>query len=151
TTDVASVPLFWVIPLAVYLLTFILAFGRYPLISRARVVQVFPLVVLGQTFVFAVQDLRPLWLLFALHLASFFVVALACHGELSRDRPGPQHLTAFFLWLSLGGVLGGAFNTLAAPLLFDSLAEYPLAVVLACFLVPSAGVAARKPLLDWSD
>jgi hypothetical protein len=167
TTDLASVPLLWVVPLALYLLTFIIAFGRRSAYAHGLVLQLFPLLVLAQTFVFAIQGLRPLWLLPVLHLLTFFVTALACHGELARQRPHARHLTEFYLWLSLGGVLGGLFNTLAAPQLFASLAEYPLALVLACFLVPAAapsplpsppggegkgeGAAAKKKALDWPD
>jgi hypothetical protein len=72
----------------------------------------------------------------ALHLAAFFAVAMVCHGELNLDRPAPRHLTEFFLWLSVGGVLGGLVNALLAPLLFPAIVEYQLAMVAACFLVP---------------
>src|SRR5262249_35680363 len=75
----------------------------------------------------------------ALHLAALFVVAMVCHGELARDRPDPEHLTEYFLWMSLGGVAGGLFNALLAPLVFNSLAEYPLALVAACLLLPTLG------------
>src|SRR5262249_43619964 len=74
---------------------------------------------------------------FLLHLASFLVIALMCHGELARRRPPAAHLTEFYIWIALGGALGGAFNAVAAPLLFNSILEYPLAIALACMLRPA--------------
>lgn len=148
TTDIAGVPLLWVLPLAVYLLTFIIAFARRPLISHDRMLDVFPLAVLWQVFVFSLH--RPIWLVFILHLVTLFVVALVCHGELARLRPSPRHLTAFYLWLAAGGVLGGVFNALLAPVLFDTLVEYPLALALAAMLIWPTGDS-TKPALDWHD
>ena len=78
----------------------------------------------------------PLWLLLPLHLLGFFVAALACHGELARDRPPARSLTEFYIWVAVGGALGGVFNALLAPILFDSLLEYPLLIVLACLCLP---------------
>ena len=69
---------------------------------------------------------------------AFFGVCLVCHGELAKDRPPPEHLTAFYFWMSLGGVLGGLFNALVAPVMFHKLGmvEYPLALVLAAMVRP---------------
>jgi SAM-dependent methyltransferase len=79
-------------------------------------------------------------LVLSAHLLAFFVLTLACHGELARTRPDPAHLTGFYLLLSAGGVLGGAFNALIAPALFNRLIEYPLTLVLVCFaLLPAFG------------
>ena len=83
-----------------------------------------------------------------LHLAAFFVGALVCHGRLAALRPPARHATAFYLALALGGVLGGAFNALLAPLIFDRLIEYPLAVVLACLASPGAGATDQGAWLD---
>lgn len=74
-----------------------------------------------------------------LHLATLFVVAMVCHGELARDRPAAKHLTGYYLWMSVGGVLGGLFNGLLSPVIFSGLVEYPLAMVLACLLAPPLG------------
>jgi hypothetical protein len=74
---------------------------------------------------------------FPIHILAFFATALACNGELAARRPPTAHLTQFYLWLSLGGVLGGAFNALLAPLLFKTVAEYVLMVVVAIFLRPN--------------
>jgi hypothetical protein len=79
---------------------------------------------------------NPYWLLILLHLLGFFVVAMVLHGEVARDRPPARHLTEFYLWVSVGGFLGGAFNALIAPVAFDTVVEYPLAIILACVFVP---------------
>ena len=71
-------------------------------------------------------------------------MALYCHAELSRDRPEPSRLTEFYFWVSLGGMLGGLFNTLAAPLLFDGIIEYPLVVLVACLLFRATDTAAES-------
>jgi hypothetical protein len=144
TTDIASVPLLWIIPLALYLLTMVFAFARKPLFSP----RLADLIVPGATVVLLMLYLadssgRGSRMLILLHLAYFFFAALMCHGQLAADRPGPRYLAQFYVWLSLGGVLGGIFNALAAPLLFTSVVEYPLAILLSCLLLPRAqGVAA---------
>jgi hypothetical protein len=83
----------------------------------------------------ALRISEPLGVVMAIHLLAFFILAMACHGELARDRPAAAHLTAFYLWMGLGGVLGGAFNALLAPLLFSSVVEYPLAVMVGAVLL----------------
>ena len=70
-------------------------------------------------------------------------MALNCHADLAKDRPEASRLTEFYFWVSFGGMLGGLFNTLAAPLLFDSIVEYPLVVLLACLLFRSVRFAGR--------
>ncbi|MEX0790158.1 MAG: fused MFS/spermidine synthase, partial [Actinomycetota bacterium] len=82
------------------------------------------------------DDMLPRWVVLWLPLLGLFVVALLCHAQLAADRPAPSHLTEFYLWMALGGVLGGSFTALVAPVLFDSLVEYPLSIVLACMLMP---------------
>lgn len=151
STDIAAIPLLWVLPLALYLLSFIIVFASRPIVSHATTGVIFPMIILGQTFVFSIHGLKPIWLLFALHLTTFFVVALACHGELAQNRPPTRYLTEFYLWLAAGGVAGGIFNSLLAPLWFETLLEYPLAIVAACFLVPSVRDKARLPTIDWHD
>src|SRR5262249_54192364 len=147
TMDIAAVPLLWVLPLATYLLTFIVAFGRWPArLHRAVTAIVVPAVLL-MLFAMLSDVFKSITLSVLCHLLLLLVVGLACHGELALRRPAPRHLTAFYLLMSVGGVLGGLFNALLSPLIFNSLAEYPLAMVLACVLVLSAGPrAARAPL-----
>src|SRR5437660_8243639 len=69
-------------------------------------------------------------------MAMLFLVAMACHGELAKHRPATRYLTGFYLWMSLGGVLGGMFNALVAPLVFKDISEYFLVLVFACLLLP---------------
>jgi hypothetical protein len=139
----------WVLPLAIYLFSFVIVFAGSPR-RPLRTLAIFPMAILWQTFVFVLH--RPIAVVFAFHLLTLFVVCLACHGELARTRPRPAQLTEFFLWLAGGGVLGGLFNALLAPLIFTGLTEYPLALVLACFVVPSDRPAGEAPArLDWHD
>jgi hypothetical protein len=137
STDVAAMPLLWVVPLALYLITFIIVFSRK---SRAPSLPVAiahaVLVTVLVLIVFWGPDLDLRWE-YALHLSVFTATALVLHGELAASRPSPKYLTEFYLWMALGGALGGAFNALVAPVLFKSIAEYQLMVVLACFLRPS--------------
>jgi hypothetical protein len=135
TSEVAPIPLFWVVGLALYLVTLIVAFSvRAPLPPRL-LVQVLPVFVLA---VIAFTFLRPAhspWVLL-LHLVTFTLAAYVCHAQLAADRPAPEHLTEYYLWLSVGGALAGVFNGVVAPLVFSRLVEYPYALVLACFLRP---------------
>lgn len=142
STDIAATPLFWVLPLALYLLSFILTFASKPIISHAWVVRyiliflAFP--ILG--FIFGANQIPALPLI-AANLAGFFMVALLCHGELVRIRPPAQQLTLFYFCLSLGGVLAGVFNGLLAPRIFSHAYEYPLVMLLALlFILLSRGI-----------
>jgi len=137
STDVAAVPLLWVVPLALYLTTFIIVFARRsrermraPAVVHALLVTTLILIVFWNADI----DLRWEYLL---HLSVFAATALVLHGELAALRPSPVHLTEFYLWMALGGALGGAFNALAAPVLFDSIREYMLVLILASVLRPS--------------
>lgn len=130
STDVASAPFLWVVPLALYLLTFVIAFQERPLIPLPITLVIsgaVTLVCISFT-AFRTGD----WvLMFGLHLATFFLLALMCHQRLAARRPAPDRLTEFYLLLSLGGVVGGAFTALLAPVMFDMVWEYPLILVLA--------------------
>ena len=127
TTDIASIPLLWVGPLALYLLTFIIAFGRVPPWFRILIGNLAPVMILLLVFLL-ISGVDPgIGIKLLLHLLTFFAAALMCHYELARDRPSPQYLTTYFLIMSLGGVLGGIFNSLLAPLVFQHAYEYPLA------------------------
>jgi hypothetical protein len=130
STDLASIPLLWVLPLSAYQLTFVLVFSARQWVSCSLLARPLPVLVLVALLSIVFQSRGP-WLI-PLHLAVFFVVALACHDALAGSRPPARDLTAFYLWMSFGGVLGGVFNTLLAPLLFTGIFEYPIALVLAC-------------------
>ena len=135
STDIASAPLLWVIPLILYLGTFVIVFARRPLIPHrvALFLHVPMVMVMALLFYWPIIALH---VILPLHLTVFLVTALVCHGELAKRRPAPSRLTEFYLWMSLGGVLGGAFTALLAPNIFDTVVEYPLALVAACFLRP---------------
>jgi len=138
TGDVAPLPLLWAMPLSLYLISFILVFApgaRMPRRHRWMVLAL-PGVVLLLLMLLLLDVNHPLWIVLPLHLTGFFVAAMVCHGELARDRPPARSLTDFYLSISLGGALGGAFNAILAPALFDSLVEYPLAIVLAALCLP---------------
>ncbi|MFO0878037.1 MAG: hypothetical protein U0840_11865 [Gemmataceae bacterium] len=197
TTDIAAIPLLWVLPLTLYLLTFIIVFAHISPLTQSivtlaglgslvavTVFYIMPMFVTDDSvrmligllglgiFAYSLQLVRvrdtrlihrvmimimPLLLLLLLfmmlsdirpgvvanvllHVSSLFIVSMVCHGELARDRPTPEHLTEFFLLMSLGGVLGGLFNALFAPVAFNSLVEYPLMMMLACLLLPPLGL-----------
>jgi hypothetical protein len=129
TTDVASIPLLWVVPLALYLATFVVAFWpRVPFPRRALVVigGLLMAVVLTQpAFGRGMLSLR-----LGMPLALLVAGCWLCHGDLARDRPDPAHLTDYFLWIAVGGFLGGVLGNLIAPRLFRSIAEYPIALAL---------------------
>jgi len=143
STDIAAIPLFWVVPLAIYLLTFILVFAGKPVVPHAFVLRWLPLVVLLLVMIKLTEATQPVGLLLGIHLLGLFWICLACHGELARKRPAAAHLTEYYLWLALGGVLGGIFNALVAPLIFTSLLEYPLMLIAVCLLVPRRPEDAR--------
>lgn len=129
TTDLASVPLLWVIPLVLYLLTFAIVFARRPIVSHAVIARYVPIVILFLLFFWFSEATSPLVVIVAAHLVGFTWLALFCHGELAASRPPAAQLTAFYFWLALGGVLGGVCNVLLAPLLFNGALEYPLMIV----------------------
>jgi len=137
TTDLAAMPLLWVGPLALYLLSFIIVFARVPRMVHQSMILTMPLLVLLLVFLMQSEVHRDMvFYNIGLHMASLFVVAMVCHGELAQDRPATSYLTEFYLLMSVGGVLGGLFNALLAPQAFNSLLEYDLAMVASCLLLP---------------
>jgi hypothetical protein len=134
STDIAAVPLLWIIPLALYLATFIVAFASGARHVRTLAERVFPFVVLLLVLLFITKITRPVQLMVALHLIAFIVIALVLHLQLAESRPSTAHLTEFYLWIAVGGLLGGVFNTILAPVIFDGIAEYPIAIIVACLL-----------------
>ncbi len=144
STDIAAVPLLWVIPLVIYLLTFVLVFARKPLIPHRIMVFLEPFLIIPLAAIFFVGIKGPVWQIIPLHLLTLFCIAMMCHGELMHSRPAAEHLTEFYLWISVGGVLGGIFNALLAPILFSSVIEYPLVLVVACLLRPTLSPADQE-------
>ena len=136
TSEIAAIPLLWVVPLALYLLTFVLAFSKRlapPPVGTGVALAILAVAVAGSMTV-AVHTLGRL--LLPLHLACLTALGLSCHGRLAASRPAPGRLTEFYLWVALGGVLGGLFNAILAPWLFDSVVEYPLAIFLGVLARP---------------
>ena len=150
-TDIASVPFLWVLPLALYLLTFTLVFAERPPLDRRVMLALQAVAVLALIVTIGANPARRLSAVAALHLVTFFVTTMACHRELAEARPRADHLTEFYLWVSLGGLLGGIFNAVLAPVLYDRVLEYPLALVLSLALRPTWGSPSsprRAALLD---
>ncbi len=144
TTDVASAPLLWVLPLALYLLTFVLVFRErmlipMPILLAAHLASVIlALLVLSQT-------VRESWFVTAgTGVAVFFTSAMVAHRTLYDARPAASHLTEFYLWMSLGGVLGGLFAALVAPQIFSEVFEYPLLLALSMACRPRALAISTK-------
>lgn len=143
STDVASAPFLWVIPLALYLLTFVIAFQERPWISLPITLVLTGAV--GAAVVIFTAFRSSAWpMMFALHLFAFFLLALMCHQRLAAKRPAPDRLTEFYLLMSLGGVVGGAFTALLAPVIFDMVWEYPLVLVLVGLARPQKRGEIRK-------
>lgn len=142
TTDIASVPLLWVVPLAIYLLSYILVFARRRVIPGALVEKLFPVFTLVTAFMLLTDIEKPVWLVFLFFLFFLFTAALALHGRLARDRPPARYLTAYYLFLALGGALGGVFNALVAPMVFTRTIELPLALIVAAMAYKKVGYPA---------
>lgn len=137
-TDVASAPFLWAPPLMVYLLSFIVVFARKPWLSVAGASRFLPLAVAAAFLSLPTVTSFPLGLDILLHLGALFLASVLCHGLLVADRPGAGRLTEFYLLMSLGGVLGGAFNALIVPVIFDSVLEYPMMLAIALLMRPAA-------------
>jgi hypothetical protein len=146
TTDLAAIPLLWTVPLAVYLFTYIVAFARGSDLWTHLASSLLPLIVVPLVLVLSAGLVQLFWM--PVHLLAFLIGALVCHGQLAASRPAPNHLTGFYLAVAAGGALGGAFNALLAPLIFDRLAEYPAAAVLACLVAPGAGTSGNARRLS---
>ena len=148
TTDIASFPFLWILPLSLYLLSFVLTFADRRLLDHTFAIKLLPVAItlsgagfwLGSVSLFAAA---------AIAFAAFFVIAMVCNGELARTKPHPDHLTEFYFWLSLGGVIGGAITALASPLLFKDFVEYPLALSLTCLLTPGEAGARQTAFGRW--
>jgi hypothetical protein len=136
TTDIAAAPFLWVVPLAIYLLTFVAVFREQPWIAHATVVRFVPFAV-APLAVSLIGGGKVFWLtIIALNLVVFALLTLMCHGELYARRPSPRRLTEFYLCTSLGGVIGGAFAGLLAPQIFNGNYEYPILIALALLCTP---------------
>ena len=147
STDVAAAPLLWVLPLSLYLLTWVLVFQSRPLLPHRWMLMAQPLAIAGVVILLAIGGEQNLLLTLGGHLLCFFVIATACHGELARSRPAARYLTGFYVALSFGGMVGGLFAGLIAPFTFSWIAEYPILLALAALCRPAAG---EERLPRWS-
>ena len=152
STDIASAPLLWIIPLTLYLLTFILVFSKWADKIHPAMVKLQPMVLLPFiAYAFVDPAALPYWLNLILHLVAFFLAVMVCHGELAKNRPHTHHLTSFYLIMSFAGMLGGMFNTFVAPFIFNAVYEYPIMIIAALLLRPGLhsqkiGLQAAFPL-----
>ncbi len=137
TTNVAPMPLLWVVPLSLYLVTFIVAFARRQYVKSSLWARILPLIVTPLALVMILEATEPMLVLVSMNLIAFAIAALMCHTRLVETRPSTGQLTEFYVWLSVGGAIGGLFNALVAPTVFSTLAEYPIALVAACLLRPA--------------
>lgn len=145
TTDVISVPMIWVLPLGLYLLTFIIAFGRKSFVTLERLDRLHPYAVF--VAIVPIYVLKMVWFKslpgIAFILAVFFIVTLACHMRLASRRPlddNSRGLTAFYLMMSVGGALGGILNSFIIPYTLDTLVEFPLVLLASLLLHPAASL-----------
>lgn len=137
STDIASVPLLWIVPLTLYLLSFVIVFSRRGIKTHRTMVAAQPMVLLPFiAYSFINPAILPYWVDLGLHLAAFFLAVMVCHGELAKSRPHARHLTTYYLMISFGGMLGGMFNTFVAPFIFNAVYEYPIMIAAALLLRP---------------
>ncbi|MEH2471213.1 hypothetical protein V1281_007600 [Nitrobacteraceae bacterium AZCC 2161] len=136
STDIAAAPLLWVLPLSLYLLTWVLVFQSRPLLPHKWMLMAQPVAVAVVIVLLAIGGEQNLLLTLGGNLLCFFVIAMACHGELARARPAATYLTGYYVALSFGGMVGGLFAGLIAPFTFSWIAEYPILIALAVLCRP---------------
>lgn len=134
--DIASAPFLWIVPLALFLLTTIIAFARRPLLGAAGLSKALPFLVAAALIALYAHHMLPMWVALVTHLTTFFAVAWFCHARLAESRPAAGSLTVFYLAMSFGGVLGGLFASLLAPSIFAFVAEYVLLLIAVLLLRP---------------
>ena len=136
TTDVASAPFLWVMPLALFLGTFVVVFRDKEIIPQAALIDRLPLIAAALVLITSCSSAFPLPIAFGVGLLAFLATALACHRELYLSRPSGHHLTEFYLWMSFGGALGGVFSAIIAPQMFTTIFEFPLLAVAGLLVSP---------------
>lgn len=140
STDIAAAPFLWVVPLALFLLTFVLVFRATPLVPNALMVRIQPLLI-AITLLTLTGTMFDWWQSSLVAFASFMVTTLVAHRALYENRPSARHLTAFYLWMSFGGMLGGLFAAIVAPQIFNSTYEFPLLLTLGMVCRPGVFAA----------
>lgn len=150
TTELPPIPLLWVLPLGLYLLSFVLVFATKPIAYHARVIRKLPILLVVMAFLIASKTVSSALFSLPFYLLVLFFACVACHGELAISRPPAGGLTRFYLCLSIGGVLGGLFNAIIAPLIFRSVVELPLALFFLALAISYMGSKKRpQPANKW--
>jgi predicted O-methyltransferase YrrM len=144
TTNIATFPLLWVLPLCLYLLTFVIVFARKQIVPHKFVIKVLPFLILPLALTLFVSSMLE-FVLIPFHLMLFFVVALACHGELAQSRPAKSRLTEYYFLMALGGAVGGIFVTIVSPMLFKNIIEYPVTLFLALLVLTKFSFDRSQP------
>ncbi len=152
STDIAAAPLLWIIPLTLYLFSFVLVFSGWAKPIHRASVFLQPIVLLPFiAYSFINPAILPYWLDLILHLTGFFLAVMVCHGELAKNRPHTAYLTLFYLIMSFAGMLGGMFNTFIAPFIFSGIYEYPIMIVAALLLRPIGdSTSTEEPWQVWA-
>jgi hypothetical protein len=153
TTDLAAIPLLWILPLSLYLLTFILVFARREIVKMDMAVSLFSAFMTILIMLMTIEVAKNTLVMLGLHLTVFFFAALLCHKKLADMRPDASELTGFYMIMSVGGVLGGIFNALIAPMIFVMPLEYALVlctvlIVRGYAFMPEKMRFIRQPVLD---
>src|SRR5439155_9929223 len=150
--NLASAPFLWVMPLATYLITFMIAFGRRFRLSHMTLSRIVPVILLVLFPVVAAStsvSADRLWYVLGSHLFLLFGGALLCRRALASRRPATRHLTEFYFWVALGGALGGIFTAVVSPLVFSTVVEYPLLVAMIAFFRQTRDSEQKIKVLDW--
>lgn len=150
STDVAAAPFLWIIPLALFLLTFVIVFQKRPMLKHETMLKLMPVFAVSVMFLSLTPFTYPIWLNLGLHFVTFFIIAMAAHGTLVKLRPQAAQLTEFYFAMSIGGVLGGIFASLLAMQFFTWIAEYPLLLMSALLIHPKVRGAKVSIQLAWS-
>ena len=135
--EVAVIPFLWIVPLSLYLLTFVIAFDGPRWYRRGVMLWLLPVAVAGVTTVMFLGSGFVIAVQLGTYCAALFIACMICHGELARLKPPAAGLTGYYLMLSAGGALGGVFVAIAAPLLFVTYFEYPLSLIVTGVLAMS--------------
>jgi SAM-dependent methyltransferase len=146
TLNIAAIPFLWVLPLALYLLSFVLCFEASGWYRRWLFLPLLGAGLAGVCVTLSRSN-PSIWTLIPLYSATLFAACMVCHGELARSKPHPQHLTGFYLMLALGGAAGGVLVGLVAPNVFEDLYELPAGMLALCVLVIAALLRDRASLL----
>ena len=146
TLNIAAIPFLWVLPLALYLLSFVLCFEASGWYRRWLFLPLLGAGLAGVCVTLSRSN-PSIWTLIPLYSATLFAACMVCHGELARSKPHPQHLTGFYLMLALGGAAGGVLVGLVAPNVFEDLYELPIGMLALCVLVIAALLRDRTSLL----